>query len=120
MHHFALVLVDPETSDVETDVHDIMMTYQEDNDTQTGWFDYYLIGGGWDHISPDGPALVRDLPEARPHTIVWDSGAAHRTYWDGPDFDHGDFVEDENWDRTAATILLANRDMLAVVVDYHS
>lgn len=68
---------------------------------------------------------VAQLGEVRPFTVVAPDVVAHRSWWDATvpsDIDgcHGDFVEDPDWDRTCATILLTHRDHVAVGVDYHS
>lgn len=117
MHHLALVLVPADTEDVDAAVEQLMEPWQE-TETTTGW-DWYQIDGRWGHANPSR-ALVRDVPELRPYTVVADGVLAHREQWIGPDLDNGEWVEDDRWSETAGRILLAHRDHKAVVVDWHA
>jgi hypothetical protein len=142
---FAVVLV-KDCDDIAAEVERLLAPHVEEyhGEERCGFWDWYRVGGRWDgiiagvnrakecarcqandhdcHYSGEHEQMahnavpVRQMGEVRPYTIVTPDGAAHhREEWTGEEF-----VTDEHWDETSGRLFLANRDAIAVGVDYHS
>lgn len=125
MHYFAIVLVPPDTADIPSEVDRIMAPHQErwdENDGEPeGWWDYWVIGGSWSDRIPGNVTPVRDLSERSFYRLVLPDGRTEeRCDWTSDTHDYGTGeLENPRFREFVGRELVAHRDHLAVVVDYH-
>jgi hypothetical protein len=148
MHMSAIVVVPADVDDVRKAVHELMEPHQEwwepgEDGESGGWWDWYRIGGRWDgviigaarldestHYSDAWETLernvvpVREMREQSFYRLVLPDGSTEARQHRNPEWDGVDYsvymVDNPAFTELVGRGLVAYRDHLAVMVDYHS